>query len=132
MRTAVVGILSALLLLTFGPLGANQQVDPSAGARHNVILFVADGLRHGSVNAEDMPTLSALRSEGVDFQDSYSAFPTLTMANASAIATGHRPGDTGVFSNTVWVGYPVFNTGNFKQTAGGPIPFFENDSILGD
>jgi hypothetical protein len=29
------------------------------------------------------------------------------MANASAIATGHYLGDTGVFSNTLYVAHPV-------------------------
>jgi hypothetical protein len=32
--------------------------------RHNVIIFVADGLRRGSVNAADMPTFLKVRSEG--------------------------------------------------------------------
>src|SRR5205823_3897614 len=88
--------------------------------------------RHGSVNLEDMPALSRLRTEGVDFQDSYSVFPTYTMANASAIATGHRLGDTGVYANTVWVRYRTFDTGNFKQPPGIPIPFLESNFVLGD
>jgi predicted AlkP superfamily pyrophosphatase or phosphodiesterase len=49
----------------------------------NVILFVADGLRHGSVNAQDTPTLWNLREQGVHLQNSHSLFPTFTTANAS-------------------------------------------------
>ena len=109
-----------------------QAQTPSRGARRNVIVFVADGLRHGSVTPQDMPTLASLRASGVDFQNSYSMFPTFTMANASAIATGHRLGDTGIFSNTLWVGYPTFDTGNFNNGPGSAVPFIENDQILSD
>jgi arylsulfatase A-like enzyme len=97
------------------------------------VIFVADGLRHGSVNERDMPTLSALRAEGVDFQNSYSMYPTFTMANASAIATGHRLGDTGVFSNSIWPLFRAFDTGAFgiaQPTT--PVPSLESDQVLGD
>ena len=53
-------------------------------------------------------------------------FPTFTMPNASAMATGHYLGDTGVFSNTIYSGYPV-------PGAGGTLtPFLESDPVLGD
>ncbi|BAY47576.1 type I phosphodiesterase/nucleotide pyrophosphatase [Scytonema sp. HK-05] len=94
----------------------------------NVIIFVADGLRPSSVNPEDAPTLYQLRQEGVNFVNSHSLFPTFTTPNASAIATGHYLGDTGDFSNTIYVGYPVFAGGG----NGTPTPFIENDAILSD
>src|SRR5690348_5900714 len=62
---------------------------------HNVIIFVADGLRYDSVTETDAPTLWRVRKEGVDFANSHAVYPTLTTANASAIATGHSLGDTG-------------------------------------
>jgi arylsulfatase A-like enzyme len=92
--------------------------------RRNVILFVADGLRAGSVNATDTPALWSIRQQGVNFTNSHSMFPTFTMANASAISTGHGFGDTGVFSNVIWTGYPTYS--------GTPVPFLENDRMLGD
>lgn len=104
----------------------------AAGNQRNVIVFVADGLRHGSVNETDAPTLLAVRQKGVYFANSHSVIPTFTMPNGSAIATGHYLGDTGDFSNTVYVGYPVFNTGNFSRTAASPTPFLENDQVLSD
>src|SRR5258707_6881048 len=73
----------------------------------NVIIFVADGLRNGSVNQTDAPTLYALRQLGVDFPNSHALFPTFTTPNASAIATGHYLGDTGDFSNTLYVCFPI-------------------------
>jgi arylsulfatase A-like enzyme len=113
---------------------SNVQPPPSLDApgRRNVIIFIADGLRHDSVNPTDAPTLSSLRDHGVHFANSHSLFPTLTTPNASAIATGHYLGDTGDFSNTEYVGYPTFNRGAFGKVAGTPTPFLENDTILAD
>jgi len=75
-----------------------------APAHHNVILFVADGLRSQIVTPETAPAIAALRAEGVDFQNSHSLYPTVTTVNASAIATGHYIGDTGDFGNVIYVG----------------------------
>jgi Type I phosphodiesterase / nucleotide pyrophosphatase len=105
---------------------------PPAARQRNVIVFIADGLRNGSVNSTDAPTLLSIRQQGVNFTNSHSLYPTLTTPNASAIATGHYLGDTGDFSNTEYVGFPVFNTGNFGKKPGSPVPFLENDPILGD
>jgi predicted AlkP superfamily pyrophosphatase or phosphodiesterase len=129
-------LLMAVLvcLLVLGPSRAffAHQGNATNRVRRNVIIFVADGLRAGSMNERDTPALWAIRTQGVQFTNSHSLFPTFTTANASAIATGHGLGDTGDFSNTIWVGYPIFDTGNFNLPAGTPTPFVENDQILSD
>ncbi len=123
---AAAGTLLAMAL----PQAAGQ---PSAARpKRNVVIFVADGLRHDSVTAEETPALWRVRTEGVHFRNSYALFPTFTTANASAIATGHGLGDTGDFSNTLWLGHALFDGGNFNQGAGTPVSFIENDQILGD
>src|SRR5471030_1028432 len=43
---------------------------------HNIIIFVADGLRYGSVEPGNMPNMFKLKTEGVDFTNSHSLFPT--------------------------------------------------------
>jgi len=131
MRRASVSLAVVALA---GLLAASSGSRPMAaqGARRNVIVFVADGLRHDSVNEQDTPALWRVRTQGVYFRNSHALFPTLTTANASAIATGHGLGDTGDFSNTVYVGYPTFDTGNFRLAPGTPVPFLENDQILAD
>ena len=101
-------------------------------APRNIIIFVADGMRAGSINAQTAPTMLSVRSNGVYFSNSHSLFPTFTTANASAIATGHQLGDTGDFSNTIASGFPVFNTGNFGLLPGTQTPFVENNLILAD
>ncbi len=105
---------------------------PGAPIRRNVIIFVADGLRHDSVNERDTPALWRVRTEGVHFRNSHSLYPTFTTPNASAIATGHGLGDTGDFGNSLWVGYRTFDTGNFNAGPGTPVPFIENDQVLAD
>ena len=105
---------------------------PDSQPQHNLIIFIADGLRHDSVNMSDAPTLLSVREHGVHFSNSHSLYPTLTTPNASAIATGHYLGDTGDFSNSEYVGYPSFNHGLFGKAPGSPTPFLENDLVLGD
>jgi hypothetical protein len=50
----------------------------------NIIIFVADGLRFGSVNAIDTPTLFSIRQNGVNFAGSHSLFPTLSYPGVHA------------------------------------------------
>jgi hypothetical protein len=90
-----------------------------------VIIFVADGLRSGIVSPATAPALAAVRDQGVDFHNSHSLFPTITTPNASAIATGHRLGDTGDFGNVLYVGQA------FGPPFRSPIAPVENDQILG-
>ena len=101
---------------------------PPAGAQapasqpHNVVLFVADGLRSRMVDNSTAPTLAAVAREGVSLRNSHALFPTFTTANASAMATGHMLGDTGDFSNTIYTGFEVRVGGGVTQT-----PFLESD-----
>lgn len=102
-------LLSALI--PWLPPDTRSQTKTENGSRRNLVIFVSDGMRHGSSNERDTATLWAVRTRGVYFQNSHSLFPTFTTANASAIATGHGWGDTGDFSNTIWTGYPIFEKG---------------------
>jgi arylsulfatase A-like enzyme len=93
---------------------------------HNVILFVADGLRPGMVNERTAPAMAGLMQRGVRFTNTHSLFPTFTTANASAMATGHQLGDTGDFSNNIYVGFAVAGAG------GAMVAPLENDRVLGE
>jgi arylsulfatase A-like enzyme len=110
-------VACALVIATAG-----RPVEARSRAR-NVVIFVADGLRPGSLNPTDAPTFVRLQKEGVFFANSHSLFPTVTTANASAIATGHQLGDTGDFANTIYTGTRIHNSGT---------PFIEDDEILAD
>ena len=127
---AILFCLTLIIQCTDSILAARQNSTAPAG--RNVIIFVADGLRPSSVNAEDTPALWAVKQHGVDFTNSHSLFPTFTTANASAIATGHGLGDTGDFGNAIWSGHALYETGNFNLAAGTPTPMIENDMMLAD
>ncbi len=94
--------------------------------RHNVLLFVADGLRPSMVSQATAPTIVSLWNRGVRFSNAYSMFPTFTTANAASMATGHKVGDTGDFSNVIYTGFKVPGAGDSVT------PFLENDPVLGD
>ena len=112
-------LLTLTLAATLLPL-ATQAAPP------NVVLFVADGLRPGMVNPTDTPAMAALMAGGVRFANTHSMFPTFTTPNASAMATGHKLGDTGDFSNTIDAGFEVPGAGHSLT------PFLESDPVLGD
>ncbi|GAC1362013.1 MAG: alkaline phosphatase family protein [Acidobacteriaceae bacterium] len=114
------------------PSAPTSQGASQKRGKRNVIIFVADGLRYGSVNGTDAPTMLTLREVGVDFRNSHALFPTFTTPNASAIATSHYLGDTGDFSNTIFSGYPVYDSGNFGNALGTITPFIENNQTLAD
>ena len=114
-------LLSASLIALTATAASAQNAAP-----RNLILFVPDGLRGRIVTPQTAPAMAAVRDKGVHFKNSHSLFPTFTMANGSAMATGHYLGDTGVFSNTIFTGYTSVPAGDTV------VPFIENDAVLGD
>src|SRR5580704_13379072 len=115
-------LLLGVVLVLGSLMGASQARDRP----HNVVLFVADGLRPGMVNEQTAPTMAALLARGTRFANTHSLFPTFTTANASGMATGHLLGDTGDFSNTIYTGFQVPGAGDSLT------PFLESDPVLGD
>ena len=99
---------------------------PAQAAGRNIVIFVADGLRYSSVTPQTAPTMARIRREGVDFANSHAVYPTVTTANASAIATGHYLGDSGDYANTLYLGFPV------PCAKGATVTFLEDDCILRD
>jgi hypothetical protein len=132
MKTRLVWIVVAMAAWHFRPSFISGQDRPARILPRNVVIFVFDGLRAGSVNAVDSPTMFWIRNHGVSFANSHSLFPTFTTANASAIATGHYLGDTGDYSNQIYIGHPVFIDGNFQRPPGSYAPYVENNRVLGD
>src|SRR6202051_236375 len=120
MRRAVTMLSIGLVLLSVDAAFSQNS------RRHNVILFVPDGLRGGIVSPETAPAMAEVRDRGVNFKNSHSLFPTFTTANASAMATGHYLGDTGDFSNTIYTGYAV------GAADGTVTPFLEADPVILD
>jgi arylsulfatase A-like enzyme len=128
----MVGLVRTLRWFVLVPAAFAVVFAQDAPKRRNAIIFVADGLRHGSVNPVDTPALHRIRTEGVYFANSHAMFPTQTMPNASAIATGHYPGDTGQFANQIFIGYPLFATGSLGQPPGTMVPDVEDPFVIAD
>ena len=120
MRRTIV-LLSASLIALTATAASAQNATP-----RNLILFVPDGLRGRIVTPQTAPAMAAIRDKGVHFKNSHSLFPTFTMANGSAMASGHYLGDTGTFSNTIFTGYPVAAAGKSVT------PFLEVDPVILD
>ena len=111
-------VLSAVALLSACAVGSSDNAAPVA-AKKKVIIFVWDGLRPDSVNVTNTPNLAALRdSQGVNFSDNHAVFPTFTMMNASAFATGAYPGTHGFYGNTLYQSGP-----SGKDSAGNTLNF---------
>jgi hypothetical protein len=120
MRRAIPLLSAGLIALSASPALAQNSTP------RNLILFVPDGLRGRIVTPQTAPAMAEVRDKGVNFRNSHSLFPTFTMANGSAIATGHYLGDTGTFSNTIYTAYPVAHANDTVT------PFIEVDPVLLD
>ena len=120
MRHSLVLLSAGLTVLSAGMASAQNSTP------RNLILFVPDGLRALKVTPETAPVMAEVRDKGVNFKNPHSLFPTFTMANGSAMATGHYLGDTGTFSNTIYTGFTSAPAGDAV------VPFLENDAVLGD
>ena len=118
MRRTIVLLSAGLIAIAAGSASA-QNATP-----RNLILFVPDGLRGRIVTPQTAPAMAELRDKGVNFKNSHSLFPTFTMANGSAMASGHYLGDTGTFSNTIYTGHPIAHSNNTVT------PFLEVNPVL--
>src|SRR5438045_1471916 len=85
----------AVLLLVGSVAGG----DLAQGKAKHVLIVVMDGLRRDSVVEADMPNLSKLAKGGTFFAAHHSAYVTSTEVNGASLATGMRPGGSGVVSN---------------------------------
>src|SRR5271166_6253121 len=96
--------ISAILFLVSVAVPTRAQ-DRPADAHHGrgriVVLMVWDGLRPDFVTQRDTPNLFRMAREGVRFERHHSLYPTLTVVNATAMATGGNPGSDGIEGNVM-------------------------------
>jgi predicted AlkP superfamily pyrophosphatase or phosphodiesterase len=102
-RFALSVLLAAMIAACTAPSAMRAGADASAPpAQRRVIVFVWDGMRPDSITQEATPNLAALAKRGTFFSDNHSSYPTLTMMNAAAFATGAFSGASGFFGNTLY------------------------------
>ena len=117
-------ILAILLVFAAAPTRAQDSADTHRGRGRIVVLMVWDGLRPDFVTQRDTPNLFRLAREGVRFDKHHAIFPTLTMVNATALATGAPPGINGLEGNVFYVpaeaAPAIGNTPPFEAKPGAP------------
>ena len=107
----------------------NAAVAAAPGA-HRVIVFVWDGMRPDSINETDTPHLAALAQRGSYFADNHSSYPTFTMMNAAAFATGAFSGKSGFYGNALYKpGAPARDANGEAVDLNDPV-FVEDYGIL--
>ena len=111
-RELLIALIASALA---APLASFAQA-PAKAALH--LVFVIDGLRPDSITASETPNLFRLRSEGVNFENSHSIFPTVTRVNSPSISTGMQPARHGIMGNTIYI--PAVD----------PLKAFSNNSFL--
>lgn len=114
-QTAAASILAALALTATGcsnggstyPAAPTATPTPAVTPIHRTIVFVWDGMRPDSIDPAVTPTLFAMEQQGTYFSDNHSTYPTYTMANGAAFATGGTIGTTGFNGNNTYAGTSI-------------------------
>jgi arylsulfatase A-like enzyme len=120
-------VCAALCACATTPHGASA---PSAHPPHRVIVFVWDGMRPDSISDADTPNLAALSHHGTFFADNHSSYPTFTMMNAAAFASGSFSGTSGFYGNTTYrPGAPARTSNGDEVDLNNPV-FTEDYGIL--
>jgi hypothetical protein len=88
-------------------IAAHRHVGAFVTTRHNIILFIPDGLRPSSITPQDTPALASLAQDGVGFLNSHALYPTINTTNAAAFLSGQLPGDTGAYADRFFDEPPV-------------------------
>lgn len=92
MRLSVALFAASMFLPVAFGAGATAAPDP-------VVIVVMDGLRPDSVVEADMPNLYRLAQSGTFFVNHHPVYASSTEVNGTALATGMRPGRSGVVAN---------------------------------
>ena len=86
-------VLTFLVVVLLGQQGL------AAGRASHVVLIVWDGMRPDFVSEATTPALFALARDGVTFLHHHPVYPSITEVNATALATGVYPWQSGIIGN---------------------------------
>lgn len=104
-RTAM--LLLGLVFSSLGNVGAAElaTAEPVPGeggsgkAQRRVLVVVWDGMRPDFVSETNTPVLWKLTREGVVFRNHHAVYPSSTLVNGVAMATGAYPAHSGIVAN---------------------------------
>lgn len=134
-RMAVIAGVAAVAVLAVAGCGSGYKTPAAtqtANGKNRTIIFVWDGLRPDSVTQADTPNLFKLRQGGVSFSDNHAAYPTFTMINGAAFATGDYAGKTGFNGNNVYAPTATGKSANGSTVNFTNPTFTEDWGILDD
>jgi predicted AlkP superfamily pyrophosphatase or phosphodiesterase len=120
------------LLLVSACSSPRKDSSTATDANHaqRVIIFVWDGMRPDAISEAETPHLAALAKRGTTFTDNHSSYPTFTMMNAAAFASGSFSGKSGFFGNSLYrPGAPARTAGGDDIDLNDPV-FTEDYGIL--
>ena len=82
MKKKLLWLVVALALWPVGPASTSGQEQLPGNHARNIVIFVFDGLRAGSVNSDDSHNMFWIRNHGVSFSHIHSIFTNFTNANS--------------------------------------------------
>ncbi len=94
--------MRAVVSLLFWMVCASFAAAALAKSERHVVIVVWDGMRPDFVSEQNTPTLWKLAREGVTFRNHHAVYPSATMVNGTAMATGVYPGNSGIIANHVY------------------------------
>jgi len=128
----MLALIAATLMAVALPLRAEER----RGNARVVVLMVWDGLRPDFVTQRDTPNLFAMARDGVRFDRHHSIYPTLTMVNAAALATGGPPALNGIYGDAMDFapelagrGAPAPGDANLKAAIAGPVDIEDSELL---
>ena len=125
-----IGAIAAFISLAACAQNAQRPAAAESNHSKRIILFVWDGMRPDSITDADTPNLAALKRAGTFFSDNHSSYPTFTMMNAAAFATGSFSGKSGFYGNSLWrPGAPARTSSGDSVDMNEPV-FTEDYGIL--
>lgn len=98
-RAAATMLLLAGLVFSTGAIAQYAGLPSTRGKAEHIVVVVWDGMRPDFISLEHTPALHRLAQEGVRFQNHHSVYLSSTEVNATAIATGMHPENSGIVAN---------------------------------
>jgi arylsulfatase A-like enzyme len=94
--------MRSIVSLLFWIMCASAAAADLTKPERHVVIVVWDGMRPDFVSEQKTPNLWKLAREGVTFRNHHSVYPSATMVNGTAMATGVYPEKTGIIANRVY------------------------------
>ncbi len=102
----------------------------AGGPRHNVLIFVADGLRHGSVNRGHAGAVGVSGPRACTSRTATRSSRRLRWPTPRRLPPATAWATRATSQHRLDPGFATFDTGNFDLLPGTPVPFIENDQML--